>query len=313
MTIPTLLNLLQIASLACWIGVRRHRKSLFGTNLTTAFALLDTGVWTWCLMPLLPLITGIQEVVVDYGRYVAILLVLGGGISVLGARRPGSEAWRWFVVVPMFLVLGWPALLCWGNEWTPRRLELMTPAFLGSLLVIIMAAGNYLTTRWQCASLLGGIGAMLFLLNRTTLVPVNGMTQHLLGLGIEVLVFCSIVSVWRNQRTTSREMSGIPRFWSDFRDFFGIVWAYRVMERMNQEAQRLNWPFRFEIDRIVTADSTIEHSTEVVSLNPGDLTEKVVEEVRFHLEWLFRRFVTDEWRDARLGNEWKKRDKGLTP
>lgn len=302
MIIPTLRFLIFLASLTCWGVARRGRKGLIGTTLTTPFHLLDLGVWIWCLMLLFEQFPDIPHGIIEYGRYLSTLFILGAGISVLGARRPGAQAWTWFVVVPMFLVLGWPALLSWGNESIPERLELTTPAFLGLLLVIVMAVGNYLTTRWEFPLLCTALSLVLFLLGRTLWIPSSGIWPMGIQLASDLIgmlaLFLAMLGTTAPHPTTSH---GLECFWQDFRNHFGIVWGYRVMERLNLEAQRLDWPFRFEIDRIVVNHVQADAPP---ALNPADLPKNIPGEVRFSLEWLFRRFVSDEWRDARLGPEW---------
>ncbi|MCA9112443.1 MAG: hypothetical protein KDA52_20980, partial [Planctomycetaceae bacterium] len=55
-----------------------------------------------------------REALQDLLWYAVSLISLCPGIAVLGARRPGSAAWTWFVVLPMLAVLGWPMLTVLG-------------------------------------------------------------------------------------------------------------------------------------------------------------------------------------------------------
>lgn len=305
MIIPTLRFAILCISILCWIIVLPGRRGVIGTTLTTPLRLLDLGLFCWIFSLALGVLPRMPPGAIDLCRYFSTLLILGAGISVLGARNPGGQAWTGFVVVPMFLVLGWPVLLCWGDDWLPDRLELMTPAFLGILLVIVMGGGNYLTTRWQSASLFGAASLSLSSLERTALLPTSGIlpTVTLLSSDIAGLaaLFCILVGT---NSGASTHNTGLVRFWGDFRDHFGIVWSYRVMERLNQEAERLKWPFRFEIDRIVLAGVPSGEPMLPAQLSPTELPQKTVDEIRLTLEWMFRRFVSDAWRNSRLGPEW---------
>lgn len=302
MTISTFEIGILICSAFCWVRARRGQHKLIGTNLSTPFRLLDAGVWLWCLAPLGSLMVGLTEGTVDLGRYLSVLLLAGAGIAVLGARRPGSESWWWFVVAPMFLVLGWPVFLTWGEGWVPDQLELMTPAFFGCLLVIVMAGGNYLATRWQSACCFAVVATTLSLMRYTSLISQAWRVSEMLRLGSE---FCGMCAIWAAMRSLIRvhpQPLGLNRFWIDFRDAYGIVWAYRVMERLNEEANRHDWPIRFEIEGIVSPDQSTLKS--LPPQLPSELSQEVVVEIQFALKWIFRRFVSETWCDARLGPEW---------
>lgn len=309
MTIPSLKFGLLIAALCGWGLARRGLKRLRGTTLTNAAKLLEVGVLAWMLAMMGNVASVIPPGVVETVRYGAILLLLGAGISVLGARKPGNEPWRWFVVLPMFLVLGWPVLLCLGREWIPKHLDLTSPAAIGVLLVICMSAGNYLTTRLQNSVILGGIGAVL------ALIPLTSWVSR--GEGAEILIlWCDVLGtagMWTAVRASGAcgtgggygcDSVGLSRLWLDFRDCFGIVWGYRVLERLNQEGERLGWPFRFEIDRIVGTVSAEGGNPASINPDPNELTEECVKQVGFTLGWVFRRFVSEEWMQERLGEKW---------
>lgn len=310
MIIPTLRVVLLVVAVVCWIFLLRGWGRLRGTTLRGGFALGNIGVGVWLVARAGEIFDAWPPGAVSYAEYFAILALLGGGISILGARNPGAEAWRWFVVAPMFLVLGWPAVLCWGENWIPEKLELMTPAFLGVLLVLVMGAGNYLATRFQKSALWGSLAAVLTIVPMTPLNPSTWISAQGLAVLSEAAACLALLGILEGNR--ERQNQGLLRLWDDFRDSYGIVWAYRVMERMNQEAERLGWPFRLEIDRIVRKEENGENPSlphrdgdaQAWDPQPGELSEKARGEVLFTVEWIFRRFVSEEWRRKRLGGGW---------
>src|SRR5205823_9802021 len=88
------------------------------------------------------------------GRHLALALTGCAGIAVLGARRPGVNAWN-FVVCGLLAVLLMPVLEGRGQP----RTEPAYLVFLAGTLAVGLV--NYLPTRLGLAALLLGIGAGL--------------------------------------------------------------------------------------------------------------------------------------------------------
>jgi hypothetical protein len=84
------------------------------------------------------------------------------------------------------------------------------------------------------------------------------------------------------------ETPGWNRLWQDFRNAFGIVWANRIAGRVNLEAAKANWGVRLHSDRFVS-----------VTPAPPAITGDG-EQINQTMRWLLRRFVDDQWVDARL-------------
>jgi hypothetical protein len=78
--------------------------------------------------------------------------------------------------------------------------------------------------------------------------------------------------------------------WRDFRDWYGTVWAVRVMERINASAAMNNWPIRLGWDGFFWGDSTAVQASEPQQ-------QAAIEQ---SLRNLLRRFLTSEWIEARL-------------
>jgi hypothetical protein len=99
---------------------------------------------------------------------------------------------------------------------------------------------------------------------------------------------------------TSELRPGIHRFdrlWSDFRDFFGIVWARRILDRVNFTAGEQNWPLRLHLDGFAPFDSKAGRSGAVPS---HEVSAAESQKIEHALRWLLRRFVDPQWIDERL-------------
>ena len=103
---------------------------------------------------------------------------------------------------------------------------------------------------------------------------------------------CLGIALLRGVRRYQREESsrtGYERVWLDFRDWFGILWTRRVMERLNQTAEQENWGCRLFLDGIVW------------QLDPGEEQKRsTLAKMDHAFRWILRRFVDEEWIDRRL-------------
>lgn len=220
--------------------------------------------------------------------YWTAVLSLVPPIAVLGAKRPGSEAWNFFVLLPLVCVLGWPALTVWSSSG-PGALRVESPVLIGFVLVLVMGCGNYIATRLAFPALLYALAVVL------VLAPCSTATTHLASpvalrtAGVVVMSLC--VCIARGVIARSGDQQSSPeRVWRDFQELFGIVWMKRAMDRINFEfADREQWPARLGPDGL-------EWST------PPTDEQRVAIEARlaYALHWLLRRFVDPEWIDSRL-------------
>ncbi len=270
-------------SLQLRLGVR-------GTTLTTAasWGLSVAAIWgaAWSLSAF-----GFADrpFVHDQLWYWTAVVSLVPPIAVLGAKRPGSEAWNFFVLVPLVLVLGWPALTVWIAAG-PGALRVETPVLIGFVLVLVMGCGNYIATRLAFPALLYALSVVLVLAPCSTVSAGQGVspeTYRLAGTG------CLLLAVGGGRwilRRPSLAANGPNRVWNDFREMFGIVWMKRAMDRINEEfAEREQWPARLGTDGLEWSGTPTEEQRQHT-------------EARFAyaLYWLLRRFVDPEWIDRRL-------------
>lgn len=283
--------LIFIALLTCGLVLRPLWRSVAGTTLRTAVG-WGLVVWaSWCvtwsctlLMPHLP------PGILDQLWYWTVAISVIPAMAVLGARRPGYGAWNFFVLVPLLLVLGWPALTVWTWQG-PERLQIETPALIGFCLTILMGHGNYLSTRLALPALLSGVSVLLSLSQFSTTFGISWLsTASVRSWGATGMV-ATLIGGWIGTRSRPFTDLGAGRVWSDFREVFGIVWAKRCLDRINQEfADRERWPAQLGPFGLEWTRSEVS-SAERVHLEAR---------LEYALRWMLRRFVDPPWIQSRL-------------
>lgn len=283
---PAIMMALTAATLLLVVGGRRW---FAGTTLVTT--------WLWLLAASLAtlgsaIVTGCQLLSregVGLAWYGSSILSLCAPISVLGARRPGSRVWGWFVLAPLVAVLGWPAATVLSTPAAPQSLQLEAPPVVGLVLVLVMGCGNYLGTRWGWSACLFAAGECLLVLPATRFAPhgsISPEAYRVAGAGLWFLAAAAAHLAFRNSR---RGDHGIDRLWCDFRNLFGIVWAHRLQERTNAEAERQGWPARLTPAGLVWSPDADEPAR-----------GRTLPRIEHTLRWLLRRFVDDTWIDERM-------------
>lgn len=219
--------------------------------------------------------------------YITAIVDLCPAVAVLGARRPVDRVWNLFVLLPLIAVLGWPALTVLMHDSGPRLLQLQTPPLIAYGLVLVMSYGNYVGARYGWCVLLAATGQTLLLAPLAggflTETPERGMLRPM-G------VFCISAGVILARRlyvARHPPPAGLDRVWCDFRDWFGVVWARRVQERFEQHAQQQRLPVRLTSRGCAWEGPSANRAHDVAE------SERI-------MRWLLRRFVSDEWIDARM-------------
>lgn len=281
--------LLVIGACSCTaLVVRRSAPAVRSTSLIVARRWL---ILAMCLVSLMAasdlLLRQWPGKTADYGWLLCAIVLLCPPLSVLGARRPGVQVWTWFILVPMVLVLSWPiwTQLLQGADW--RGLALETPTVLGFLLVLVMGAGNYLGTRFAISTVLfalGEGGIMITCLGGT--FPSEGQTAWIRAISLLVLE-CAVLSAFLRRKSAANQPHPVNRLWNDFRNTFGLVWALRLVERINAYALQEHWTIR------MTWDGFPENAEGQLAADEA--------QVQAACRWMFRRFVDDDWITARLG------------
>ena len=280
--------------ISLWI-VARSLKHLRQTTLPTA---------TWCAIGGLAIAACAQSVElanpsesngwVDLGWYFAAVILLCPGIAVLGARRPGASTWAFFVLLPLVLVLMWPAVASFQVARLADPLEIESPALVGVCLVLVMSGGNYFGTRYTLSMLYFAAALILMVVPMSVAAPdffpERSAARFVASLG---LLLALAETNRRSRAVPDDDVSRFDVLWFDFMDSFGVVWAKRVMDRVNESARHENWTRRLELHGFVPHGEPSTPAEEA----------RTEERMEHTFRWLLKRFVNPEWIDARLGRE----------
>jgi len=169
-------------------------------------------------------------------------------VALLGAKRPQHRAWQ-FVVLTLWIVLSLPA---WeGMVYGAGRLAI-DPLRTSVCYVLLGLSGlNWLGTRFWWAALCGASGQ--FCLYAPFLVPTGwgggfwAVESVPIPLALWALGLVSTcVEVRRMRRLQANVLSSpfghYTRVWRNWRDCYGVIWAFRLMERMHTAGESSRWP-----------------------------------------------------------------------
>jgi hypothetical protein len=264
-------------------------KGFRGTTLIVAWIAAAVSVGFWGVVALLAaLAPGIPPERFSHLWYGVGIAALCPSVAVLGARRPIDRAWPIFVLLPLAAVLAVPSLSSLWSYGPDTPLQVETPMLIGFLLVLVMGSGNYLGTRYTVAALLYAAAVGLVVLPSTTVARQNpGISENPWVLRAAGTI-CMVASLLVARLSARRTATGIPdydRLWIDFRDAYGIVWAKRVLERVNWSAREEHWAAELTFTGLVwrKPDATEEEQ------------RQTIERLKHTLRWLLKRFVNDDW------------------
>jgi hypothetical protein len=196
--------------------------------------LLPTTLWlgaAWVTAMLVPLALLLGAAPLPW-IHLNLTLISCTTVSVLGARRPGVGAWN-FVTFGLLSVLLLPLLQqLWSlDTWS---LDAIWPVLLGG--VIAIGAVNYLATRWGVAALL--TSACLYGCLISLAMPGWSLVRQ--KEWIEACYVGLAVGCWWAWATLARRQpprTAADALWLDFRDRYGLVWAWRVQDQFNLAAR----------------------------------------------------------------------------
>jgi len=215
-------------------------------------------------------------------RYAAAMSTFTPIMALLGAKRPQDRGWQW-IVLTLWVILCQPA-----GEWLlfGGVAEIHPARFWFQMILVVVGAMNGLGTRnWLASALFCGGQILLLLPFHSADPPIAASSAAFWGLAG---VFLSLVSVTATGVSRRESRGSLDRVWLDFRDEFGVVWALRILERVNASAKMYDWPVQLTWQGFRERESM---QTEVPPL---------VEE---SFRTLLRRFVSAEWIDQRLAHE----------
>lgn len=287
-------TMLSLAVAAGWLGVVRLTRSVRHTSLTSAAA---WAVWFQVTLTATTIATlfksRVSPGILDQLWYLTAVSALCPFVAVLGARRSRLLEWSLFIVLPLIVVLEWPALAQLTRCWHGQRLELETPALIGFGVVMVMSMGSYAVDldgfSLKAILWIGTWGLLVF-----GLAPGVNWKQWSGELSPQVAAIIVFqITVWQYVAgTTQRNVRycAWDRVWFDFQKFFGTVWALRLMARVNEVAERDHWPWRLTPNGMQPATRNAPHPGLPASDPRVDQT----------FRWLLKPFVDPEWIDERL-------------
>jgi hypothetical protein len=210
-------------------------------------------------------------------------------VALVGAKRPQHSAWS-FVVLALWFVLALPAAeVIWLHPGQELEINSIRSWFLWALLAAELSA--FALTRYGVSMLLlvaaqvVWLSEWLPLLSRVGLLPES---RELTGL---VLASLAIVSAWLLSWPRTRALNRFDRLWFDFRDSFGLFWALKLAERVNDAGKQAGWDFDLGWGGFRT-------KSEFAPL--GEMGPQVEEALMNSLQGLLRRFVAAEWISGRI-------------
>ncbi len=255
--------------------------------------------WRWSLVAVSSLLLSVvmsgqlfetSPAISSLMHLVSIVLLLTPSVSTLGARNPGVATWQVFVVIPLIIVLLWPGLSDLIGSRGQEPLALGVPAFSGLCLVLIMSMSTCLGTSMTVASFFFFAAVSLGLCPAMGWIDLASPWQSL----IPFLLLCGAVLALKSIRLQLRniEMARtrselVDASWSLFQDLYGLVWARRIQDRVNQFAVREQWSVLL----------THEGFRDVNGNSPSD---KDLEKPRDALRWVLTRFADEQWITEKL-------------
>jgi hypothetical protein len=286
-----------LAILSSVPGVLAARRKLRGTTLRGAWLWAAFALAAWVVTFFATEVLGwLSEGAADQLWLAAAVLLVCPFVAVLGARRPGSRVWGVFIVAPLAVVLDLPAVTAWNRDWHPAPLHLEVPMLAGYALVLVMGAGNYLGTRFALPALLAATAMLVVPISMSTLhwLPTVATARAAATLLLSAAIWSSVQKlVGSSRKIRPGGTTVFDGLWTDFRDLYGIVWARRVLDRVNVAAAEQDLPVRLHIDGFAPIPPNVS-----VSLTPEQSTQ-----IEHTFRWLLRRFVDPDWIDARLTRE----------
>lgn len=218
-------------------------------------------------------------------NYGAAVLLLTPAVSTLGARRHGLQAWQCFVVLPLLLVLMWPAVAETTFSRDSRPLLLSGPALAGYIAVLILSAGPGLGggLTWSC---LLRLAACLWML-----APAAGWLSAGSNVLLPVVLLLAAeaeLTAWQLLRRRSAVRNSVAIVsrtncvWLLFQDLYGPVWTHRFMNRMRQFQRAERWHCSLELSGFEAADG-------------GELTAQVLQQPLESFRWVLSRFAEPRW------------------
>lgn len=252
-------------------------------SLVAASSLLLSAVMSGQLFDTSPATSSLLQLI-------SVVLLLTPSVSTLGARNPGVATWQVFVVIPLIIVLLWPGLSDLISSRGQEPLRLGIPAFSGLCLVLMMSMSTCLGTSLTVPSLFFFSAVSLGLCPAMGWMDLTSPWQSLVPVLLAGGVWLSLRSIRLSLHAveiaqTRAEL--VDASWSLFQDLYGLVWAKRIQDRVNQFAVREQWNVLLTHEGFRDANGN----------SPSD---QDLEKPRDALRWVLTRFADDQWISDKL-------------
>ncbi len=295
-----------VAIASCAPAVLAARARLRHTTLRGAWWWGLAALSLWALSFFATEVFGwLREGAADQVWLASAVLLVCPFVAVLGARRPGSRVWDLFIVAPLAIVLDLPAVTAWNRDFEPAALHLEVPMLAGYALVLLMGAGNYLATRFALPALSTVAAMLLVPVSMSSLrgAPDPGFARPLATILLSAAIWGAVLGLRKSPHADQAAATPFEELWNDFRDLYGIVWARRVLDRINATAVQEGWPVRLQLHGFVPFEGTQQRALLGGFTPPArvSLTTEQSDQIEHALRWLLRRFVDPQWIDQRIG------------
>lgn len=214
-------------------------------------------------------------------------------VALLGAKQPQSRPWQ-LIVLALWFVTALPAL----ESMAVRPGDpLSVHAVWGWFYAILIAVGaiNYLPTRFGAAGLLAAAGQVCLMWRQ---LPISALvaTQPRATAGLALLSSAVAVAGLCSRGIAGRRPADDwNRVWRHFRDCYGMVWALRVMERVNSIAASDGAPVVLHWHGFGASD----RPDQVAADRRQPASAEVMARIEPTVRQLLLRFVSARWIDAR--------------
>ncbi|MFN9720295.1 MAG: hypothetical protein ACK58L_16475 [Planctomycetota bacterium] len=218
-------------------------------------------------------------------QYLAAVVMLAPPICTLGARKPGLGAWHWFVVLPMVLVLCWPAMSQVISSRGLESLHLGGPALIAIGLVMVMGLGTGLGTEMILPASLCGAAIFCCLAPSagwSFLPPSSPLAAPWILLLSERVATKHLQTIHARLTSAATMSEAMDAIWHLFQYCYGLPWTRRVQDRVNQFAAREQWTVQLTLDGFRTAAGQ-------------SASDAQLEMPCSSFCWVLQRFVSDEW------------------
>lgn len=210
-------------------------------------------------------------------------------VALVGAKRPQHSAWS-FVVLALWFILALPAaeVICLHPGQDLEINSIRSWFLLGLITIEFCCFG---LTKYAIPIGLLAAAQVCWLWDWLPLLPATpwlAPVQEVLGLW---LLCFAIVTAWLLATLPRRAERSFDRLWFDFRDSFGLFWALKLAERVNDAGQQAGWDFDL-------GWSGFRTKADFAPL--GDLPPATAAALQHNLQGLLRRFVAAEWISERL-------------